>query len=165
MGLLDIVLTVCVIPAMLRGALKGFISQAFGLVGLVAGAWLAFHFSEIVCDEIARHVGGIPESTLHIVGFVLVLVAVILLMSLLGRLLKGLFRFASLGWVDHLLGLAFGTCTAVLVAGLVIILIDSVNAHYPFISNSTLAQSKLYAPVRDVAYAIFPYLKALLFKQ
>lgn len=164
MGIVDIILTVCVVPAMIHGALKGVISQAFGLVGLVTGVWLAFHFSEMACEKLMEHFGEMPEATLHIIGFVAVLVIVILLMSLLGKLLKGLFKFASLGWVDHLLGLVFGLCTAVLVVGIAIIIIDSINAHFPFISQGVLAESKLYAPVRDIAYTIFPYLKALLFK-
>lgn len=165
MDILDIILAACMVLAMARGFAKGFISQAFGLVGLVAGVWLAFHFSEILCGAIAERVQGIPDSALHIIGFVIVLVAVILLMTLLGKLLKGLFKLASLGWADRLLGTAFGLCTAVLVTGVVIILVDSVNAHFPFIGEDTLSGSKLYAPLRDISYTIFPYLKALLFKQ
>jgi len=165
MNTLDIILLICLVPAAVMGLVKGFISQAMGLVGLVAGVWLAFHFSELVCSWIAPYLGGISDSTLHIIGFVLVLFVVILLLALVGRLIKGLFKFASLGWVDHLLGLIFGLCTCVLVIGLLISVFEAVNVHHTIVTEEALGKSKLYGPLRDLTYQIFPFLKALLFKQ
>lgn len=165
MNTLDIVLLICLVPALIRGAAKGLISQALGLVSLVLGAWLAFHFSEMVCTWLAQYLKDISPAALHIIGFALVLVVVILLLALVSKLLQKLFKIASLGWVDHLLGAVFGLCTAVLVIGLLISLFEAVNVHHTLVTEEALAKSKLYAPLRDLAYTIFPYLKALLFKQ
>lgn len=165
MNTLDIVILALLVPCTAMGLVKGFISQAMGLVGLVLGVWLAFHFSELVCGWIKPYLGGISDSTMHILAFVLVLLVVILLLALVGRLIKGLFKFASLGWMDHLLGLIFGLCTAVLVIGLLISVFEAVNVHNDLVSAETLGKSKLYGPLRDLTYQIFPFLKALLFKQ
>ena len=165
MNTLDIILLVCLVPALVRGAMKGLISQALGLVSLVLGVWLAFHFSEMICTWLAQYLKGLSDAALHIIGFALVLIVVILLLALVSKLLQKLFKVASLGWVDHLLGAVFGLCTAVLVIGLLISLFEAVNVHHTLVQEETLAKSKLYAPLRDLAYTIFPYLKALLFKQ
>ena len=64
-----------------------------------------------------------------------------------------------------ILGLIFSLLKAALVIGLVLVLFDTLNLKFSLVKPETLDQSVLYAPLRDAAYKVFPYLKALLFKQ
>ena len=50
MCILDIIILVCFVPAIVRGISKGFVSQAAALLALIAGVWIAFHFSDMLCS-------------------------------------------------------------------------------------------------------------------
>ena len=59
----------------------------------------------------------------------------------------------------------FALLKAGLLIGIAIILFDTLNVKFEFVEEKVLDESVLYAPIRDIAYVIFPYLKELLLKQ
>ncbi|MBR1575275.1 MAG: CvpA family protein [Bacteroidales bacterium] len=165
MSTLDIILLVCFVPAIVTGIQRGFIAQVVSLVSIILGIWLAFHFSEMVCEWLRQYLPNLSETILNIVGFVLILTVVALLLHLVGKLLMRLFKAVDLGWLNWILGLIFSLLKAALIIGLVLVLFDTLNLKFGLVKADTLDQSVLYAPLRDAAYKVFPYLKALLFKQ
>ena len=165
MSTLDIIILVCFVPAIVTGIQRGFIAQVVSLVSIILGIWLAFHFSEMVCEWLRQYLPNLSETILNIVGFVLILAVVALLLHLVGKLLLRLFKAVDLGWLNWILGLIFSLLKAALVIGLVLVLFDTLNLKFSLVKSETLGQSVLYAPLRDAAYKVFPYLKALLFKQ
>ena len=165
MSTLDIIILLCFLPAIVTGIHKGFIAQVISLVSLWLGVWLAFHFSDIACTWLSQYLTGVSETVLHIAGFLLVFVIVAVLLFLVGRLLKGLSKMVALGWLDWVLGILFALFKAALLIGLVLILFDTLNLKFDIVPEDKLSDSALYAPVRDFAYKVFPYLKALLFKK
>lgn len=164
MSTLDIIILVCFVPGIVRGIQKGFISQVVSLLSLILGVWLAFHFSEIVCEWLNGYLPSLSATVLNIVAFVLILIVVALLLHLVGKLLQGLFNKIDLGWLNWLLGLLFSLLRAAIVIGMLIVLFDTLNLKFEFVSAEKIDASVLYAPLRDAAYKVFPYLKALLFK-
>lgn len=164
MNVIDIIILVCCVPALYHGFTKGFISQAISLVSLVLGAWLSFKFSVPLGDWL-KTFADLPGSVLHIIAFVLILIVVMLVLMIIGRLLEKILKFATLGWLNKLLGMVFALLKAVLIIGLVIILFDAVWSLIPFVSSDTIAESVLYQPVKDIANSVFPYLKELIFKK
>ena len=74
MSTLDIILLVCFVPAIVTGIQRGFIAQVVSLVSIILGIWLAFHFSEMVCEWLRQYLPNLSETVLNIVGFVLILV-------------------------------------------------------------------------------------------
>jgi len=104
------------------------------------------------------------ERVLYVAAFVLILVVVILVLKLLGNLLEKLWKFAMLGWLDKLLGLALSLLKAAIVVGLVILLFDTVNEKLEIVKEDSLVESMFYGPLKDFAYVIFPYLKQLITK-
>ena len=164
MNTLDIIIIICFLPAIVTGIHKGFIAQVVSLVSLWLGVWLAFHFSDIACTWLSQYLTGVPAAVLHIAGFLLVFVIVAVMLYLVGRLLKGLSKMVALGWMDWVLGIVFALLKAGLLIGLVLILFDTLNLKFELVAEEKLSESVLYAPIRDIAYKVFPYLKALLFK-
>ena len=165
MSTLDIIILVCFVPAIVRGIQRGFIAQVVSLVSVILGIWLAFHFSEIVCEWLRQSMPNLSETILHIIGFVLILSVVALLFHLVGKLILRIFKAVDLGWFNWILGLIFSLLKAALLIGLAIVLFDTLNLKFELVKAETLDQSVLYAPLRDAAYKVFPYLKALLFRQ
>lgn len=164
MDTLDIIILICFIPAIIRGLQKGFIEQAVALVSLVLGAWLAFRFSSVVSGWLHPYL-EVSETVLNVISFAVIVIAVVLILFLLGRLLTGIVNLVLLGWLDRLLGLVFAILKAALIIGLAVVLFDTLNLKFEFIKAEVLDSSVLYNPIKDLAYAIFPYLKELIFKQ
>ena len=144
--------------------MKGFIEQAVALVSLILGAWLAFKFSTVVSGWLQPYF-EVSETVLNVISFAVIMVAVVLVLFVLSKILTGVTKLVMLGWLDRLLGLVFALLKAGLLIGIAIILFDTLNVKFEFVEEKVLDESVLYAPIRDIAYVIFPYLKELLLKQ
>ena len=160
----DIIILICFLPAIISGIMKGFIEQAIALVSLILGAWLAFKFSTVVSGWLQPYF-EVSETVLNVISFAVIMVAVVLVLFVLNKILTGVTKLVMLGWLDRLLGLVFALLKAGLLIGIAIILFDTLNVKFEFVEEKVLDESVLYAPIRDIAYVIFPYLKELLLKQ
>lgn len=165
MNTLDIIILLCFLPAVISGIHKGFIAQVISIVSLIVGIWLAFHFSDLACSWLSQYLTGVSETILNIAGFVVVFCIVAVLLFLVGKLIKGVTKMVSLGWLDWILGVVFAILKAGLVIGVVLIFFDTINLKFELVAEEKLCDSILYGPIRDFSYKVFPYLKALLFKQ
>ena len=160
----DIIILICFLPAIISGIMKGFIEQAIALVSLILGAWLSFKFSTVVSGWLQPYF-EVSETVLNVISFAVIMVAVVLVLFVLSKILTGVTKLVMLGWLDRLLGLVFALLKAGLLIGIAIILFDTLNVKFEFVEEKVLDESVLYAPIRDIAYVIFPYLKELLLKQ
>ena len=94
MATLDIILLCCFIPGIIRGISKGFLEQALALAGIVLSVWAAFRFSSLVCTWLKPYL-ELSETTLNVVSFALILVAVSLLVFLVAKLLTKVAAFSN----------------------------------------------------------------------
>ena len=160
----DIIILLCFLPAFVSGLMKGFIQQVVALVSLLLGAWLAFKFSNVVGEWLQPYF-NVSETVMHVISFAVIMVAVVLVLFVLGKILTGVTKLVMLGWLDRLLGLVFALLLAGLLIGIGIVLFDTINVKFDLVDEAVLEESVLYAPIRDIAYTVFPYLKELLLKQ
>lgn len=91
----DIIVGIPLAYAAYRGFRSGIVAQSCGLLGLVAGVWLASRYGEA-----AGLWMRVDPSAARVAGFVAILLLTLLGIALLGHLLKGLFRLAGLGPID-----------------------------------------------------------------
>ena len=161
MSILDIILLICFVLALIQGIRKGFISQAISIISLVVGVWASARFANIVGDWIAQYITA-SEQILKVVAFAIILVAVFVILGLLGKLLEGVIKLIMLGWLNKLLGVVFSLIKSFLILGIVVLAFNSLNATFGFVKPEVLADSVLYPVVKDLADAVFPYLKSLL---
>ena len=164
MATLDIILLICFIPGIIRGISKGFLEQALSLVGIVLSVWAAFKFSALVCGWLKPYL-SLSETTLNVVAFALILIAVCIVVLLVAKLLTKVLEMSMLGWLDKILGLAFALVVNGLLLGVFIILFDTLNLKFGFVKPEVLDASIVYTTLRDFSYLVFPYLKAFFFKQ
>jgi membrane protein required for colicin V production len=161
MNILDAIILICLIPALVQGLRKGFISQAISIVSLVVGIWASARFANIVTAWVSQYITA-SEQILKVIAFVLILVAVFFALGLLGKLLESILNFAFLGWVNKLLGVVFSLMKAFLILGLVILAFSSLNNTFGIVKPEVIADSVLYDPVKQLADTIFPYIKNML---
>lgn len=160
MNILDIVLLVCLIPALIQGLRKGFIAQVVAIISLVLGGWLAYKFFAVVTEWLAQWL-DITGQALNIISFILIFAVVVTLLFLLGKILEASVKIILLGWLNKLLGLVFALFKYALVIGLLVILFDSINDKFSLVSRSYLDSSFMYSGLKSISYSVFPYLKSL----
>ena len=86
MNILDIIILICLVPSLIQGLRKGFISQAISIISLVAGIWASAKFADLVGGWLAQYITA-SEQVLKLVSFALVMVVVFILLGLIGKLL------------------------------------------------------------------------------
>ena len=161
MNILDAIILICLIPALVQGLRKGFISQAISIVSVVVGIWSSARFANIVTAWVSQYITA-SEQILKVVAFALILVVVFIALGLLGRLLEKILDFAFLGWVNKLLGVVFSLLKTFLILGLVIVAFNSLNSTFGLVKPEVIADSVLYEPLKSLADTIFPYIKNML---
>ncbi len=155
MNPVDIVLILPLLWAIYAGFKEGVVVQVLGIAGLLLGVWLAF--------RIGKQAGlwlGMEAATASIAGFVVVLVAVVIIVFLLGRLLRGFCRMAGIGFLDRLGGVIFSFVKAAFVLSILLTGFDALNDRTEWVERKTLEESLLYNPLLSVHSIVFPYLDA-----
>lgn len=123
MNWLDYLLVAVVASSVLAGLMKGFARSVVGLaavvIGLLCGLWFygvagAFFYEFLSSRRLA-----------HLMGFLIILFGVVLAGMLVGAVLARLLKWAQLGWLDRLMGGAFGLVRGVLVAAAIVLAITA----------------------------------------
>ena len=164
MNVIDIIILLCCVPAIFRGITKGFIAQVAALVALVLGAWMSFHFSNVVVGWL-EPVIDVSPTVLQAIAFTLILLAVFLTLTLAGKMLEGIVKIVMLGWLNKLLGAVFALMKVILAIGLFILLFDSVTTALEIDCSKAIGESLFYTPIKDFADVFFPYMKELIFNK
>lgn len=99
---------------------RGFVREAIALAGWIAGLWFAFNFLHIGAEWFVRWVDS-PEIRL-VLGFVVLLAAVLVVAGVVGRLAGGLVDVTGLGGTDRVLGMIFGAGRGAVVVGVLVLL-------------------------------------------
>jgi membrane protein required for colicin V production len=67
-----------------------------------------------------------------------------------------LMKAVALGFINRLLGIAFGLFKAVLILSVIFVVLNAIDARRPFLPKEKIEKSMLYNPISDIAPAIFP---------
>ncbi len=108
MSKVDVVLLLILLFGAYNGYRKGFISEVIFLIATVLGVLAAFHFSSDAGAWLNEKFNFNIEF-LPFVGFFLVFIAVIILVSLLGKIVKTSVDKTVLGDFDNAFGAILGT--------------------------------------------------------
>ncbi len=158
MNYLDIILGVLLLIGLIRGIIKGLFVELASLVAIIAGIYGAIRFSFYVSDFLQDKVSLSPQY-LKLIAFGITFIAIILAISLLGKLLTKVAKFAALGLVNRVLGGAFGILKFAMIASGVIMFLGPLNDKLGIIDKEVIESSILYTPVKAIAPAIYPKIK------
>lgn len=161
MAIIDIILLICFIPGIVSGISKGFVREVVETAAILIGAWAAFHFSSSVSAWLAESINMDPKL-LQVISFILIIIVITLILKVLGTLLTKLLSAITLGWLNSLLGLAFGIIKAGLILGLIIMVFENLNAQFDLIKKGALDDAIVYNTIKDISQQIFPYFKSFV---
>jgi membrane protein required for colicin V production len=158
MALPDIILGGFLLYGFLRGIWKGLFTELASLVALLAGIYIAVKFSGFAGSVIAGYVSWQPKY-ITIAAFVITFIAVVVGIILLGKFFTKLAGFASLGWLNRILGGVFGLLKWVLILSVSLQFFLKLNKNNAFAKESTLKNSFFFYPVLEVSNTIYPALE------
>lgn len=153
MWVFDIILGIPLIYAAYSGFRDGIVVQLGGIAGLIIGIYLAFRYGDALGMWL-----GFDESFSAVGGFLLMIIAVLIAIAILGRITKGLFKFAGLGLFDSVGGLVLGIAKMALMLSVLLIIFEAINQRKHWASQKTIDSSVLYNPIREVSTLAFPYI-------
>ena len=137
--------------SLLLGALRGLMREMVSLAGWIAAFVLATAFSGIVAVQMPQSLGPLLSGLL---SFLLIFVGVLLVSGMVGLVLSLLVRAVGLGFLDRLLGAAFGVVRGLAIALLAVLLAGLT----PLPREPFWRQAALSGPFETVALALGPYL-------
>jgi len=89
-------------------------------------------------------------------AFALTFIAILIIVSLLGKALTKIANFAALGIVNKLLGAAFGFLKMAFIASAAIMFIGPLSKNLGIIKKETIEQSIIYGKVAKFAPLVLP---------
>ncbi len=155
MGVIDIVLGALILFGLVRGFMKGLFIEVASLFALIAGVFGAIHFSNFAGAFLESRVDW-GEKTISVTAFAITFVIIVVAIAISGRALTKLADFASLGFLNKLLGGIFGGLKIGMILSVILIVFDKMNKTIPFANQEDLEASTFYNPVKGLAPLILP---------
>lgn len=154
MNWLDYVILIFLAIFVYRGFRKGFLTKALGLTGVILGIWLGVKYNLKVA-QILKDI-GIPTEVSPYLAMFFIFLGCITVASLIAKFLRNISIFIEL--IDNILGATFGLLEGLLIVGVLLIFLSSLN----FPSESVQKSSKLYKPTIKVTIYIYDLIEKSL---
>ncbi|HUX55125.1 MAG TPA: CvpA family protein [Williamwhitmania sp.] len=158
MNYFDIIIGILLIIGAIRGFIKGFVSQLFGILALVVGIFAAIKFSSWAADKLVIWF-HIQSELLPIISFLVVFGVIAVALILVGKLFDKVLEAASLGIINRLAGSIFAILKTALIISVVLWGINFLDAKTGFLPKDAVSRSVLYAPLSNLAPSVLPYLR------
>ncbi len=152
--ILDIILAIPLVWALWAGFRNGVIVQLGGMAGLLLGVWLAFRYGARVGVWL-----NIDGSVDNVIGFIIIVVLTVVAISIIGRLLKGVFRFAGLAVLDRFGGALLSLLKVAFILGLLLWAFGNMSRSLDWEKGERIERAYLYKPLTAIAEFTFPYME------
>lgn len=159
MGVIDIILLVCLLPAFYFGIKNGLVRQIISVAVLYFGITLSLRFADLVSTWILKVV-TLSDFWVKTISFILIFLVVAFLLNLIGKLIEKILKITLLGWLNRLLGVVITLAIFLVILSIIIHFIDAANNSFNFIAKDKIAESKLYPLLLEFSNKLFPYLES-----
>lgn len=135
---IDIAILVVMGLSLFTGLMRGFVKELLALLTWLIALVVAYRYGDLLYPWLAKYTDD--PNIQHIAGFVLLLIACLLLGAIVNALLSALIHKSGLGGTDRVLGMGFGAIRGAFIVSVMILV-----ANLTSISDQDyLKQSKLY---------------------
>ena len=154
---LDVLILLPVLFGLVRGLMRGFVSEVIALVVVIFGALGA----RIIAPQFSSALQAAfnwPHGTCDVIAYVVIFLVVAIILSLLAKQVTRFLNAIHLGWANHLLGGAFGACKAALIIVIVVFLMERTNDEYHYLDDAPIIkESVLYPKVVQAAHDLLSF--------
>ncbi|GFE62700.1 CvpA family protein [Geobacter sp. AOG2] len=117
MNAFNIIILAVLLFFALKGLARGLVNEASSLIGLILGAWLAYHFYPAVSQPI-RGITHLPVQICAFLAFILILLITGIVIHIVGNIVTTALRLVMLGGLNRIGGLLIGAAEGVLLLSL-----------------------------------------------
>ena len=142
LNILDVVLLSIITLFTLRGAMRGFLDEVAGLLGIAGGVWLAGRYYGVLGQVFARYT---QSEWVYIVAYVLILCMVMFVISMFSRGMHSFLKLAYADWINHIAGAAVGGLKGFLICAVMVSLLT-----YFLSDASFIKESRMVPPVKQM---------------
>jgi len=156
MNTLDIIFSALLAYGLIKGLIKGFFVEIASLLALIIGTYGAIHFSFYAGELIETYVDW-DQKYLNLTAFAITFIAIVIGISMLGKLLTKVADIAMLGWANKLLGGVFGFLKFALVLGVAVYFFDILNDSVELVDKQRLSESIIYNLLTTWMPELYPF--------
>jgi membrane protein required for colicin V production len=153
--MLDIVIIVVFLAGAIVGFSKGLIKQLASLLGLVVGLFAARALYASVAVKLSPAIGT-SMSVAQIISFVLVWTVTPMVFMILASVVSKAMDIIHIGWLNRYLGAGLGALKYMLLMGVLVGIIESIDTGNVLISKEKKEASTLYYAMGDFAKIFMP---------
>ena len=155
MNWLDFIIIILLVFGLARGFINGFIKELASLLALILGIWGAIKFSVFTAEKLYDYF-DMTGQYVGIIAFLITFVIIVIIIHFIGMLVDKFIEKVSLGFLNSVLGLAFGVFKTALILSVIFLVLNAIDAKHKFLPREQIEQSKFYNPIADIAPALFP---------
>lgn len=155
MNYIDIIIIIVLAFAMVRGFINGLVKEVASLAALILGIWGAIKFSAFTAEKLYDYF-DLTGKYVGLISFLITFGIIVIIIHFIGLLVNKLMEAVALGFINRLLGIAFGLLKSVLIMSVIFVVLNAIDTRRPFLPKEKIEQSLLYNPISDIAPAIFP---------
>lgn len=160
MGVIDIIIVCCFLPAIFVGISKGLVRQLVAICVIYFGITLSLKFTDLVSTFISERI-SLEGFWVNLISFIIIFAIVAVAFTILGKIITKIIKVSLLGWVDKLLGVILALFISAIIVSTLIYFIDSINTLLQAVPAEKLEESKFFTPLLNFAKSIFPHLGKL----
>ncbi len=124
MNPVDVVVFVFALIMAIKGMIRGFVRELFGLAALILGVFIAHMYHAYLGHIIASHITvSLPAA--NVSAFFIIFFSVYVVLFFIGVTISSMIRRIDLGFIDRVFGFAFGASKAFLVVMMIVLFLDS----------------------------------------
>ncbi len=154
MKIIDTIILIVTIWSACRGLKKGLFDEVFAILAILAGGWGAVYGSEWLMNLL-----GLSQTISGVIAMVVSFVICAGVVMLIGKLCKTAFNIVLSKGIEKILGLVLGGLKVIFLAGLLFLLINSVDKNNKIFTPERQSQSLCYKPCTKTAQFLIPRLK------
>ncbi len=158
MNYLDVIIAIPLLWAVYKGFSKGLIVEICSLAALILGVFGALHFSFYASDLLNQHF-EIDGEYLPIISFAITFIAIVVSVSLLGKLLTTIVKAVALGMLNRIAGALFSILKIGFILSVIMMWLAPINKNLQFIDPDVRNSSVLWNVVEPIASIVIPAFK------
>ena len=153
-SLLDLVSIALILFLGIKGVLRGFVKEVFGLIGIIGGIFIASKYAQVAGEYAdANFLNLQNKASIYLIGFIAVLILFWIIATFVGSMLGKLVNSSGLGIVDKILGFIVGGAKIFLIFSVIIYVLSSIVIFRSSL-NSIFEGSMMYPIFKEVGSKI-----------
>ena len=159
MSWLDIIILLPLLIGLVRGLMKGLITEIIAIAAVVFGFIGAKLWGQAFSAWILTQFTW-PQAVGDAVAYALLFLGISIALHFVARLISKLLSAISLGWINRLLGAAFGVAKWSLIVLAIVFCVNKLDMQFHFLQPEVKSSSLLYPYAVKYADRALDYVKS-----